>query len=144
MTAQPLGTSQPGFSPQQAGMLITPGTQNNTAARLQVALQFYANVLQTGSLSDKVGSPASSLTTQAMDISWTPRFQHNSQWALFSSNTLSYQGGTNLQVPGQEDKQDPMIHQWLQPTKNQWNLYPFQQDPAKLLIIRNRQKLYPV
>jgi len=139
---QPSGTSQPGLAPQQEGILVTPGTQNNTAARLQVAFQFYANVSQAGSLSDKVGSPASSLPTRSADLSWVLCFQHNPQWALFYPNALSYQGGTNFQVPGNLDQLEPPTQQWSQAAKNQWNPYPLQLGLVKLAIIRNSQKLY--
>jgi len=63
MGTQPSGTSYTGPTSTQEGALVIPGMQNNSAARLQATLQFYANVSQAGSPSDKVGPPASSLPT---------------------------------------------------------------------------------
>ncbi len=114
MDSQQSGTSQPGAVSMPEGTLVTPGTQNNTAARLQVALQFFADVSQAGSPSDKVGSPVSSLQTRSANISWIPHFQRSPQRALFYPNAPSYQGSTNPQVLGHQDQPEPPTQQWSQ------------------------------
>ncbi len=85
---------------------------------LSDALQFYADVLQAGSPSNKIGSPASLLPTRTTDQSRVPHFWSNLQWALFSPNTPSFLGSTNLQVLGSLDQHEALTQQQAPAPKN--------------------------